>query len=792
VNIFSTNLVPAYEKSAFSFGQPVQSSQIAKHVALIGPCPDRACGLATFTNDILQQSLAAESAHQFQHVCVLREGETEGGCISIDEQDITSYRRAARAINEARFGAVWIQHEFGIFGGKDGEHVLDLAERVVAPLVVTLHTILERPSANQLRIVKRLIAIATQVMVMSRHGKDMLVDLYGADRDRVTIIEHGAPDRELDLSVPNGKLTLATFGLLGPGKGLETALYALAKFKEQFADFRYRIIGATHPNLLEREGDAYRDDIKKMVRELGLEAQVEWVNKFLDIDDLLEELDDCQIYLTPYPNLQQSTSGTLSYAVALGKAVISTPYIHARELLEDGCGQLFPPGDSDALAAAILDLARDRRRLDEMRHKAYARGRKTIWSEFVASVDSMLASAMRSEVPTLSQARLRAVPGLVGFRVMVDGTGILQHSHGSVPNRAHGYCVDDNVRALMLMNMVGTYSDLASYQHSLTFCAFIQDSYNPDVGHFRNFMSYDRRWLEEKGSEDSNGRTLWSIGHTVRYSPYQDVRWWAIDWFERVIGMADELGSPRAKAFAVLGAANVLEVFPEHSKALAVLKNAGGILFQLLKASSRPDWKWFETILAYDNPRLAEALIRAGEMTHNREWIDTGIDALRWINTHQTSEARMFRPVGSEGFGRDHDFLPFDQQPVEAWAAIDACAVGHRVRPAAEWLAHAEMALSWFHGNNDRHQPLVDLSTGACRDGITPVGINQNRGAESILAFQLGYHSYMQLLAQTGQGKSINDEKLLRTGKHAAYPRPEADGRSASGGAASVSSQLAG
>ena len=280
MNMFSTNLIPTFQKSAFSFGQPGHSETSIERVALVGPCPDRACGLATFTNDIFQQSLSAGSSHQFQRVCVLRSGEIGDGPILIAEENIASYSNAARAINEARFGAVWIQHEFGIFGGEDGEYVLNLAERVVAPLVVTLHTILEKPSASQLRIVKRLIAIATQVMVMSRHGKEMLVNLYGADADRVTIIEHGAPDRELDLSVPKGKLTLATFGLLGPGKGLETALHGLAKVKEQFGDFRYRIIGATHPNLVAREGEAYRDGMKAMVRELGLEDQVEWVDKF--------------------------------------------------------------------------------------------------------------------------------------------------------------------------------------------------------------------------------------------------------------------------------------------------------------------------------------------------------------------------------------------------------------------------------------------------------------------------------------------------------------------------------
>lgn len=793
MNALTTNLIPAFEKSAFSFSPAANDGRhVAKRIALVGPCPDRACGIATFSNDILTQSSAFESAHRFDRVSVLRNGETSDGDILLGEGDLGSYRLAAQKINQARYDAVWIQHEFGIYGGENGRHILELAQRIAAPLVVTLHTILEKPSHNQRYIIERLVAIATKIMVMSQHGKDMLVAVYGADSTRISIIEHGAPDRALQLGTPGEPLTLATFGLLGPGKGLETALVALSKVKPGFPDFRYRIIGATHPNLVARDGEAYRDSMKQMTRDLGLEDQVEWVDKFLEIDELLDELDKCQIYLTPYPNLQQSTSGTLSYAVALGKAVISTPYIHARELLTDGCGRLFDPGDSDNLAAIILEFARNRDLMDQVRRKAHLRGRRTIWPEFVANVDMMLSLAMRDELSAPSQHRLRNAPGLLGFKAMVDGTGMLQHSHGPVPNRAHGYCVDDNVRALMLMNRIGSRSDASIYQYTLTFCAFIQDSYNPETGYFRNFMSYDRSWLEEKGSEDSNGRTLWSLGHTVRHSPHQDIRWWAMDWFDRVIGLADTFGSPRAQAFAALGAADLLDAYPDHDKARALLGHIGETLFQLLKASSRPDWTWFETVLAYDNPRLAESLIRAGRSCDQPEWVETAIDALRWINKQQTSERGMFRPIGSEGFGRQHDYLPFDQQPVEAWAAIDACATAYLVRPDDDWLLHAEMAISWFHGNNDRHKPLIDIATGACRDGITPVGINQNRGAESILAFQLAYQGYMQLLAQTGRSGSIHDDKLCRTPKSAGYTRPEADGRPAAGGPAPVPSQLAG
>lgn len=791
----STDFSAQFNRSAFSFGSDIGLKAVKTgRIALVGPFAQRACGVATFTDDIASYAANLGSDFDVDYISVVRENEISRD-VAICEDNLASYHAAARTINEAQYDAVWIQHEFGIYGGDDGEYVVALAERIAAPLIVTFHTILPQPSYSQGRIMRRLIAIASQMMVMSDHGRNLLVSHYDADPQRITVIEHGAPDRPLRLRDADaaGPLTLATFGLLGRGKGLETALAALSKVKQSFPNFRYRIIGATHPNLVAKEGEAYRNDLKHLAVSLGIDDHIEWVDKFLDIDDLLTELELCQIYLTPYPNLDQSTSGTLSYAVALGKAVISTPYIHARELLADDCGKLFPPGNSEALARAILELAVNPAELETLQQRAYQRGRITVWPEFVSRVDEMIRRTILCANPVTSVHAMLATPGLLGFKAMVDGTGILQHSHGPVPNRAHGYCVDDNARALMLMNHMNTRAEPDMYQRTLTFCAFIQDSYNPESRRFRNFMHYDRHWLEDVGSEDSNGRTLWSLGHTARFNADHDIKWWATDLFDRVSAMTEEFDSPRAHAFAALGAADLLQAHPDHIEAKRIVEQTGEMLFQLLKASSRPDWVWFETVLAYDNPRLPEALMKAGRICGQDNWVETGIDALRWVNSQQVSERRMFRPIGSEGFGRHHDFLPFDQQPLEAWSAIDACVAANEISPDREWLAHAELAMSWFHGNNDRHQPLVDFVTGSCRDGITPLGINKNRGAESILAFQLAYQGYMQLAARNGRGVSTNeDEKLYRTSKPSRYSRLEAGGRPAAGRPASVSSQLAG
>ncbi len=793
MNSITTNLSAFFARENTISPQLLAEVPNAK-VALVGPCDTRACGLATFTCDILQNASGHESQHRFHHVAIMRDGEKCAAPLQIAENARNDYREIAGTINEARYDAVWIQHEFGIFGGPDGEWILDFAERIAAPLIITCHTILAAPSDNQGRILRRLVALASRIMVMSDNGRNLLVEHYGASRDRISLIEHGAPDRpfaleKLEAASP---VTLATFGLIGPGKGLETAIDALAKVRPHRPNIKYRIIGATHPVLLAREGEAYRDGLKAQIRRLGLDGNVEWVDRFLDIEELLAELENCQIYLTPYPNLQQSTSGTLSYAVALGKAVVATPYVHARELLANDCGRLFPVGDSDTLAAVINDLVNRPSKLLALQQRAYQRGRLTIWSEFVKNVDAMVREVVTEAKRPVRQDRLRATPGLTGFFAMIDDTAMLQHSRGLIPDRDHGYCLDDNVRALMLMNMIGYADDAHHYRVMLTLCSFIQHCHNQDNGRLRNFMGYDRQWLEAEGSEDSNGRAIWCFGHSYCHAPIPQVRDWGRQSFDRSAKLAASLNSPRALAFAALGAALVLNVEPKHAAAIKILEDTGTLLFNLLKASSRPDWTWFETVLSYDNPRLPEALLRAGQVTGNQDWIESGIDSLRWINRIQSTEHGLFRPVGSDGFGNKRDILPFDQQPLEAWAAIDACATANEIIPSPEWGAHARLAMSWFHGGNDRGISLADITTGTCRDGITRQGVNENNGAESILAFQLGYYAYMRLAGFNGRDVA-NDERNEQDIRNVAgHSRFEAHRGPTPGGAPPVPSKLAG
>ena len=731
------------------FSEPIKLGERAVRrlkVAMIGTYVPRKCGIATFTADMVEQ-LGTYQSDLDTTVYALdqvdRFGDYAAGVVPIDQASHAAYLDTARKINESGADAVWLQHEFGIFGGSDGELVCDLVDCLAAPLVVTFHTVLSKPSANQRRIIEHLLTRASRVMVMSQHGRELLVERYKAPPELVEVIAHGAPDRpfgrerefkaKLGLS---GKNVLMTFGLLGPGKGLEQVIAALPAIVARYPKTVYRIVGATHPNLVASHGEAYRDGLVAMAEELGVAEHIVWENRFLDTPELLDRLEACDIYVTPYFNLQQATSGTLSYAVALGKAVVSTPYVHARELLADGVGVLVEPNSSAAIARAVIGLLADRGLLDATRLRAYEMGRQTIWPQFAAATAALV---RRAVIRPLDEMPLRATPGLSGFFSMCDGTGMMQHAIGIVPDRRHGYCLDDNARALMLMNHAPVLNPVDRLAWSSTFASFVQHAWNQDRGHFRNFMGFDRTWLEDAGSDDSNGRALWALGDTLAHSPCTDLKAWAQQWFDLALPTLDSTESPRAVAFGILGAAAVQRATGGTVGAAALLQRGGDLLCRLLAASRRPDWAWFEAVLGYDNPRLAQALIEAGHVLDQPDWQREGLATLDWIVRRQTSVSGMFRPVGSETFGHTYDQRPFDQQPLEAQAAIEACAAAYAVNPDERWIKHAEAAYAWFFGANDRGVVLADIITGRCRDGVTPRGVNANCGAESILALQLSH-----------------------------------------------------
>ena len=721
------------------------------HLALIGNYLPRMCGLATFTTDVhtamverfpdLRVDVYAMDDHPGRY------SYPPAVTGTIPQDALAGYVDTARKIEASGAQAIWVQHEYGIYGGAAGDHLLTLLDRTTLPVIVTLHTILEKPNADERRVMEALLRRAARVVVMAERGRDILRRVYGASPRQIAMIPHGVPDRALvDAAALKpkfgwaGREVVLTFGLLAPNKGIETMIEALPALIENHPSLLYAVLGSTHPNLVAYEGEAYRDRLKALAADLGVAANVTFIDDFIEHDELIDYLQAADIYATPYTNPAQITSGTLSYAIGVGKAVISTPYVHATEILADGHGVLVDFGEVAAFSREIDRLLSNDRDRDRLIQRAYARGRTMIWPR--------LAEAMLHEIGAIVAARPRRIaksvpmvrPLAADFAAverMSDSTGMYQHAIYSVPDRRHGYCIDDNARALILTSAMEL--DPATRDKWMTvYASFLQYAWNPDIRRFRNFMRFDRSWCEEEGSEDSNGRTIWALGVTARDAVERKHRDWAAMMFDTTASLSLELGSLRAQAFAMLGAAAMLEVRPDHQLASQILQRFPEQHLALLDAARRPEWQWFEIVLAYDNARVPQALIAAGRALGREDYVQAGLATLSWIIDKQTSPEGRFRAIGHESFGRPYaEPLQFDQQPLEAHATVEACAQAFAASGDQRWVDEAERAYGWFLGANDLDLPLATAADGGCFDGLMPTGLNRNQGAESILALQL-------------------------------------------------------
>jgi glycosyltransferase involved in cell wall biosynthesis len=748
-----------------------------KRVALIGNHLPRRCGIATFSHDLRR---AIATARPGLETCVVAMNDPVSTYdypaavrFQIPEETVAGYGEAADFLNRARFDVASLQHEYGIFGGEAGGHIIELLKRLTMPVVTTLHTVLPAPTPTQHNVLGKIIATSAKIVVMAEKGRELLRSVHDVPPQKIEVIPHGIPDfpflethhakTKLGFS---GKTVILTFGLLSPSKGIETMINAMPGIVETCPNAVYVILGATHPNLIRYQGEAYRESLIARVRELGMEHHVVFFNQFVDQATLLDFISMCDVYATPYLNEAQMTSGTLAYSFGLGKAVVSTPYWHARELLEDGRGVLVPFGDAKAIGSAIAALLSNDVRRHAMRKRAYAASRSMTWAQtakrYLAAFESSReTSRIGNRAPAAPGDSSREGNGLPELRIghflsMCDSTGLLQHAVHSIPDRAHGYCVDDNARALLLSSTLMGFGE-AQLPMTVRFAAFIQHAWNPDTQRFRNFMSYDRRWLEAQGSEDSHGRTLWALGECARSDIDPSRRRWAAALFRTALPATECFRSPRAWAFTLLGLDAYCAVVAEDLAASRMRELFAERLVSAFRATETEDWPWFEDVLAYDNARLPQALLHAGAALKRPLLVKVGLTSLRWLMALQTTPDGYFRPVGTASFGVARTApQAFDQQPVEAAAAISGCLAAWRVNDSAEWTAGAIRAFDWFLGGNDLQTALVDPNTGSCLDGLHPDRPNENRGAESAVSYLVGL-AEMRQFARAGVATSPAD-----------------------------------
>jgi len=734
---------------------------LPSRVAIIGNYLPRKCGIATFTSDLCDAIHAEYGATDLFALPVndVEEGYSYPARVrfELSQDELASYRQAADFLNFSNVDLVCLQHEYGIFGGPAGAHILGLLRRLHMPVVTTLHTVLREPNPDQRATMQEIVALSDRSIVMSRQSSEILQEVFHVPASKIDLIPHGIPNMPFtdptfykDLFGTEGKEVLLTFGLLSPNKGIENVIRALPAILSRHSNVVYMVSGVTHPHILRREGEKYRQSLQKLANDLGVEAKVIFRNRFESPQGLVELIGAADIYVTPYKSKGQVVSGTLAYALSAGKAIISTPYLHAIELLNEERGVLVPFDDPQAIAAKTVELLDNASARHAMRKRAYLYTREMVWNrvaqQYMSSFERVYNERLRNPRATFSaQNTEKALDRLPAVKLdhlvrMTDHTGIVEHAVFVVPNYPEGYSTDDNARALLVAVLLEEFAsanptpvlDLAS-----RYLAFLWLAFDPATKRFRNCLSYERQWQEPQGSEDSHGRALWGLGTVLGRSKDAGLRGAAGRLFELAVPTAVEFKSPRACAFALLGLLEYLESFPGDRAALNAADALANRLLTSYQANRSVDWKWFENELAYSNARLPQALIRAGALTGNDAMVSAGLEALNWLSLIQRCETKgHFVPIGSHGFySKKTEKARFDQQPVEACGAVSASLLAYRVTGKSRWRKEAWAAFNWFLGDNDLQIALYDPTTGGCRDGLHPDRANENQGAESTLSF---------------------------------------------------------
>lgn len=737
-----------------------------KRVVFISTFPPRKCGIATFTTDLIKNAGAAAAGQLTPLVVTMRSDDTlkynDPVKFEIRQNVRRDYICAADYINFSHVDLVSVQHEFGLFGGEAGSYLSLLLNRLKAPVITTLHTVLDAPTADYYKSMTDVCACSDMVVTMNERGVDMLEGTYGIDRQKIRLVPHGIPDLPfVDSNYYKhkfgleGKRTILTFGLINKNKGIEVMLKAMPRIIEAEPNVMYIVLGMTHPLVLKYEGESYRFSLQQTVKDLHLQDHVIFHNRFVDDAELHNFLCAADVYVTPYLSREQLTSGTLAFAVGTGKAVVSTPYWAATELLDDGRGKLVPFGDAEALAQEITGLLQDDESFYALRGKAYDYSRSKTWPK-IGQVYWELFSQIAKPLHVTSRSALTAAETLSSIEVpepaldhlikLTDDTGLYQHAKFMIPNRAHGYCTDDNARGLIAMaKYYVQYPNVQALRLLDTYLSFVMYAQNPD-GSIKNFMDFDRSWWENEPAHDAFGRVLWALGTLMAYPPSPAYLSIVKDCFDRGVTQVQKQ-HPRGMAYAVLGMCDYLQQFPGASDIKRELDLAANGLVRQYEENNYPDWGWFEDILTYDNAVLPHALFAAGLRLDNPRYLDVARETADFL-LETTFDGDHFSFIGCHGwYERGKERATFDQQPLEAAGTVMMLRAAYDATKEAKFLVLQRKAFDWFLGANDLRTPLYDFHTKGCSDGLMAGGINGNQGAESLLSFMLSLLSVIESYA---------------------------------------------
>jgi glycosyltransferase involved in cell wall biosynthesis len=758
------------------------SFPLPTRIAFIGNYLPRQCGIATFTTDLCT-ALTVEYGKGRLFAIPVNDPDSkyeypEQVRLELEQEDLASYERAAEFLNFNGNDLVCVQHEYGIYGGTAGRYILTFLRKLKMPVVTTLHTVLRDPNPDQRIVLEEIARLSDRLIVMSEQAAEFLRDVYRVPGEKIDVIPHGVPDFQFvdpnyfkDRFGAEGKSVLLTFGLLSPNKGIENVIRALPAILEKHPNVVYVVSGVTHPHIRRRDGERYREELLALAEQLGVLSHLILVNRFVSAEELVEHVGAADIYITPYRQEAQIVSGTLAIALGAGKAIISTPYWHANELLTDQRGVIVPFDNPDAIRDAVLRLLDNDGERHAMRKRAYLHSRETIWPK---TAQKYMVSFQRARFERTLQPRAAQKDDVASNDAdylplfnpdhmlrLTDDTGILQHAIFSVPNSSEGYTTDDNARALIVSihldedPLYERWPETPNLSHR--YLAFLWLAFNADTGRFRNFLGYDRQWREDLGSDDSHGRALWSLGKVLGHSENAGLRGAAGRLFEAAVPATLTFTSPRAWAFCILGLQAYLDWFPGDRAIQGVRNTLANRLLDIYERSHSANWRWFEKSLSYSNARLSQAVILAGWRSGNQRMIEVGMDSLKWLVAEQhRDDEEIFVPIGSNGFFIEgSEKARFDQQPVEACATVSACLEVYKLTDEGLWFREAQRVFRWFLGKNDLQVPLYDAITGGCRDGLHPDRINENQGAESTLSFLMALLDMQEAKVANAQERNL-------------------------------------
>ncbi|MBZ9728637.1 glycosyltransferase family 4 protein [Salegentibacter sp. JZCK2] len=754
-------------------------------ITYIGTYPPRECGIGTFTQNLAFAMTAkdhqGEKLNKRLIIAMNDYDETYSYppevklCIRQEQQ--ADYLKAANFINSNGADICILEHEFGIFGGNGGVYILPLLHHVNIPIIVTLHTILENPSYTEKAILKEICKMADKVVVMSEMAIAFLTSIYDVPKTKIALIAHGVPDIHFDRKQSKAefklkkKKILMTFGFIGRNKGIETVIKALPQIIKKHPDILYMVLGKTHPNVLRSSGEEYRNYLQLLTKNLKLKGHVLLLNEFIDETELFRYLSACDIYITPYVNEAQITSGTLSYAMGTGCAVVSTPYWHAAELLQGGKGCLFNFNDPDDLAFTLNELLDNPEKLKGIQEKAYKYGKEIKWprigEKYLELAKSILKSPKKESVNeegSIIDPLLLPTFSLAHIKRLTDDTGIIQHAKFGIPNLKEGYCLDDNARALLMSLMAyNQKKNPLALELMPIYLSYIHYMQNED-GTFRNFLSFNRNFLDITGSEDSFGRTIWALGYLMGNAPndayYQNGK---LVFFNAVPNF-EKIKSIRSIAYTIIGICYYLKSNPADEEMIMRLKNLSSKLVTHYEENSSKDWNWFETLLAYDNGILPLSLLHATQILNDDHIETIALESMEFL-TEQTLKNGYLSIIGNKNwYVKGGERSMFAQQPVDALAMVLMYYQAFLLTKDKEFLNKLFLSFMWFLGENDLRMSLYDFDTKGCCDGIEKYGVNRNQGAESSLAYLISHLTVLQAydeLYKTEEFKSANLPKIM-------------------------------